>query len=791
MAGISWLRPGRNRTAGARILEHSRTVVAAANALEATVRAYTDQGLRAFADELRQRHCDGATLDALLPEAAAVVRETAHRVLGLRLEDVQLMGGSALHLGSTVEMRTGEGKTLTITIPTFLHALSGRGVHVMTANDYLAERDAALTEPVYQALGLTCGLAVRPAHGNPVPAERRAAYAADVTYGTPYELAYDYLRDTRVWSSDETVQRGRHLAVVDEADLLLFDEAGASPVLSRNVAGTDPAYAKMTPVVQRLRPGLHYTVDPARKLVTLTEAGTERIEDLLGVADLHRTAGARLLRTLDNVLRAKEVFQRDRDYLVENGAVETLNTRTGRITANGAFGGGLMQAIAAKEGLPIPQEEEKLATVTLHGFLRGYEQLTAITGVATEAEAYRRVYGLETVRIPTHRPVRRVDQPARYYPDDRARLDAAIGLTAARRAAGQPVLLGTASINQSEQVSAALTTAGIPHTAVSAKNHIEEAELIARAGRVGAVTVVTRMVGRGVDIRLGGDDPAEHDAIVRSGGLFVLALDLYETRRLELHMRGRAGRRGDPGESAVYLAVTDESLVKLVGPKHIGMLASIARDPNNHSRLTNYALERALDNRTAMQVEQLSASVRYDDVAQGQFDRICRQRRNLLEGGNVREWVRTAIDDVVGRLTAASQPGAEGAEQLRRALADLYPISISTVTLAALRGDDLTARVRADVRSAYERREGELTAPVLEELERRVQASVTDRCWPEHLQALADMSADTALYSLTGSDPLARYQLEAARQFTELTRQIEQETVGYLFNLEVTAEPAE
>ncbi|MFC1412137.1 DEAD/DEAH box helicase [Streptacidiphilus sp. N1-12] len=786
--GRLWTRLGGDR----RSLARYRRPAAAAAELEPALRSLSDPELRAHAEAWQRRHRGtvGADCEDLLPEAAALVRETSRRVLGKRLDDVQLMGGLALHDGAMVEMKTGEGKTLALVLPAVLGALAGRGVHVLTANDYLVERDAALTAPLYGALGLSCGTVLEVGDGKRPSAARRAAYAADVTYATPLALGYDLLRDRRANTPERTVQRGRYLALVDEADLLLFDDARKTVHLTRTDGEADPRYAKMTAVVGRLKPGLHYRVDQERKLVTLTDAGTERIEDLLGTSDLDRTADPRLLRILDAVLRAREVFRRGVDYVVVDGAVGVISGYSGRVSLTTDFGDGVTQAIAAKEGLEVPAETRRLCTLHVHWFLRGYQRLGAITGVAAETEAYRRVYGLETVRIPTGRPVLRVDRPVRFYPSDRARTEAVVAETAARRAKGQPVLLGTASIAQSEQMSAALTERGIPHHRLTPENHAEEAAAVARAGSVGAVTVVTRMVGRGVDIQLGGGadggadapDPADHDAVVRSGGLYVLAVDAYESRRLELHMRGRAGRRGDPGESAVFLSVTDPSLKPLFPAWQLKVLG-LNPDPADSSMAFSRGVERALDIRTGQLAQQLCESVRYDEVMERQSDRLQRQRLVVFDGSGRRDWVARALDSTADQAVAAAKPSG-GAKALRRALAQAYPVGLDVESLAALPPEQLSAAVRADVHSAYARREAEVTAPVLRDYERWIPLNLIDNFWADHLRALDDLSAATSLHTLTGADGLAHYQQEAERLFTGLLRRIERRAVFHLFRQE-------
>ncbi|MDH6112159.1 preprotein translocase subunit SecA [Kitasatospora sp. MAP12-15] len=656
-------------------------------------------------DVLRRRLSSGAEWEQGLAEAAALVRETVRRVLGLRLDDAQLIGGIALHHGSLVEMRTGEGKTLTIALPAYLGALTGGAVHVMTANDYLADRDATQLKPIYGELGMSCGLVTELGGGGAGWEQRRAAYGMGITYGTPGAFACDYLRDSRALDQGRVMQRGRRLAIVDEADLTLLDRAREQATLRErercsDPACSDPVYGRLTALVRRLRPDLQ-----------------------------------------------------------------------------------------------APGRSRTLAAISLRQYLLGYAKLTAITAVATEAEVYEQIYGLDTVPVATTFPIRRIDQPVRFFPDDGSRIDAAVRETARRQAAGQPVLLATASIAQTEQLSAALRAADIPHRALSTKNHCtdshgtnnhstnhhaEQAPIITRAGRSGAVTVVTRLAGRGVDIPLGGDRPDERAPVARSGGLYVLAVDVFESRRFALQVRGRAGRRGDPGESAVFAALTDTSLISLLGTRNIQLLAAAAADPENRSKLANWALERALNTRTEQATQRLCGAVRYDEVVGAQLDRIQRQRRALFEGGpELARWVRSAIGSVVERQVRAVPP-----ERLHAALAGLYPVGLTAAqVLDALPAGELAARLRADAQRAYDGREAELSPAVLRRIERYLVLTVINLAWPEHHEALSDLYGDTNLYSLAGGDYLARFQQEAARLFTALREQIERETVALLFKL--------
>ncbi len=777
------------------LLKRGQRIADAANAWEPSMRSRSDEELTALARQLADRHRQGTEGGTLLAQAAAVVRESALRALGHRLDDVQIIGGIALHHGALVEMRTGEGKTLTVLLPAYLGAAAGRGVHVMTSNDYLAQRDAAAMEPVLRRLGLSCGLLLRDGDDEGSgPAGHRAAYAADVTYGTPFAFAYDHLRDHMVWERDDVVQRGRHLAIVDEADLVMLDDARRIATLSRSVEGGRHRYTSLTRMVAGLRDEVHYRVDRQRGLVTLTEAGTARVEDLLGLDDLQGAGDTDLMRMLDSVLLAKEVYRRDIDYLVEDGAIEVLDTGTGRFIPRGSLPGGLMPALAAKEGLAVPAELRAIASVPIHMFLRGYERLAGLTGVAVEAEGYRRIYGLETVKVPTSRPVLRVDRPIRIHSTNEARLAEAVRRTAEHHAAGRPVLLGTGSITQAEEVSAALHARGVPHELLTARNHADEAAIIAPAGEAGRVTVVTRMVGRGVDIPLGGVGASaeEREAVRRSGGLQVLALDLYETRRPELHMRGRAGRRGDPGSSEVLVALDDPTLARLLSPRLLRFLRTVLAGEAMDNRMVSRALERELAHRTAYQVEALCDAVRYDEVEEEQRERIgrmFRQTRDTSDAGAMRERVLGALDATITRLVRDAGHGPDAARRLHDTLSQIYPVTVGVGSLASAGERDLGPLLLADARGAYRRRAAELTPEVMTELERRVHLAVISRAWKNHMTDMKDLFADATLHAITGSDLLARYRREAAALFTELLEHIELETVGYLFNLDVRVTP--
>jgi preprotein translocase subunit SecA len=756
------------------------------------MRALSGEALRAVTVDLRRRLAEGADLAVLLPEAFAAVREAARRTIDQRLVDEQIMGGVALHLGALAEMKTGEGKTLAITLPAYLNALGGQGVHVITANDYLAARDAEWMGPVYRALGLECGL-VGGVGWKGGRAGRRAAYAADVTYGTTYWMACDYLGDNQAGRAEELVQRGRRFVIVDEADLILIDEARRELRLLESVPDSAKPLAAVAELAEELVRDREYTVDEYRKLVTLTEAGIERAEVRFGVADFYASAESGRLRSLlEDALKAKEVYRRDRDYVVLDGAIGLVDVRSGRLGERGAYERGLAQAIEVKEGLSVQPDVTVVASISVREYLRRYERLAAVTGVAAEAEGYREIYGLETVLIPAHRPVLRVDRPMAIYRTDAARLGAVVCAVAAKRAAGRPVLVGAGSIAQSEEVSAALTERGIPHEVINAKNHHAEARIMAEAGRVGAITVVTRMAGRGVDIRLGGDDPEEHEAVVRSGGLYVLALEVYETRRLELHMRGRAGRRGDPGESDMFLSCEDATLMDLVGAKTVKQFAGTAlvsglpKPGNLGDRSFTWALVANLDERTGHLLRQLVDGLAFDSVVGERREEIYRLRRGLLTGSlEAADWVRRSIDEVVDRHVGAAIRGGADLEKLHAALGILYPVGVTAAAMAQSPREVLGENLRADAQRAYDRRRSGLGAASAAELERRIPVAAIDRCWPDFLAQAKDLAAEVVLHALTGADCNLRYRQDCARMFAGLLERIQEESVGRLFDFTV------
>ncbi|HEY2699528.1 MAG TPA: hypothetical protein VGJ45_28990 [Pseudonocardiaceae bacterium] len=699
-------------------LSRYQRIAAKVDSFEREMRARSDDALRGLRAELRD---GGGDLDALLPMAFAAAREAARRTLGERMYHEQLLGAVALNDGAVVEMNTGEGKTLTAVAPAYLHALTGHGVHVLTGDDYLAKRDADWMTPVYQALGLTCGLLA-----DESAEARRAAYAADVTYGNCNEFAYDFLRDSAAWTLPDLRQRERRFAIVDEADLVMIDNALSTPQITAPDDTGSHDLAQLASVASQLRASADYLVEQSPGKIELTDAGATHAKRLLGISSLDRE----LRKELRNSLYAKEFWRRDRDYIVDGDQIRVIDWHTGRITGKGA--GDVLAALAAQEGLPIPARTMTLTRISVRGYLLGYQRLTAMTGVAiTDTDAYQSVYGLPVVTIPPFRPVIRVDNQTKLYGSEQSRAAATVREVVARHATGQPVLVGTSSIEYSEQLSALLTEAGVPHRVLNAKHHAEEARIIARAAELGAVTVITKMAGRGVDIRLGGDLPEQRARVVAAGGLYVLGTNVFQTWRLEQHLRGRAGRQGDPGESDMFYSVDDSEMRGMMG-RYRNFIETTLRstDTPTNNRITEYAFQRALRRHAERMSAHLIEQTAYDVVFDEQRAAISRRRQAALRGADLRA-------EIVGRLTGAKLP-------------------------------------------AYDQREAEVDAAIgtgaMRELERRVTVTVIDKQWRAHIRAMDDLDRRQ------GDDV---YRRAAAKVFAEMLAKIDEEISGYLFNLKV------
>ena len=825
------------RAGEGRILRKLKRISEQINSIEDDFVAMSDAELRALTDEFRQRYADGETLDDLLPEAFATVREAAKRTLGQRHFDVQLMGGAALHMGNIAEMKTGEGKTLTGVLPAYLNALAGQGVHVVTVNDYLAKRDSEWMGRVHHFLGLEVGVIL----AQMSPAERRVQYAADITYGTNNEFGFDYLRDNMAWTLDECVQRGHHFAIVDEVDSILVDEARTPLIISGPAEQSARWYVEFAKIAPRLRRGEDgegdYEVDEKKKTVGILESGVEKVEDWLGIDNLYDPVNTPLVSFLNNSIKAKELYKKDKDYVVMSGEVLIVDEFTGRILHGRRYNEGMHQAIEAKEGVTIKDENQTLATITLQNYFRLYDKLAGMTGTAmTEANEFQQIYKLGVVPIPTNMPMIREDESDVIYQTAQAKFEACVEDIAERHQAGQPVLVGTVSVEKSEILSKMLKRRGVPHEVLNAKYHEREALIVASAGRRGAVTVATNMAGRGTDIMLGGnpefiadqelhhrglspvetpedyeaawpeavakakrDVAAEHEEVVEAGGLYVLGTERHESRRIDNQLRGRSGRQGDPGLSRFYLSLEDD-LMRLFNSERVGAIMerlSIPADVPVESKVVSRAIRSA-----QTQVEQQNFEIRkdvlkYDDVLNRQRKVIYGERRKVLEGADLNEQIREMVDEVIAGYvsgeTSDGYPEEWDLDKLWRAFHQLFPIGISVDDVveeaggdrAGLSGEFITEAAIADARAAYARREEEFGSEVMRELERRVVLSVLDRKWREHLYEMDYLREGIGLRGYGQRDPLIEYQREGYDMFNAMMEGIKEESVGNLFNLQV------
>ncbi len=845
------------RAGEGKILRKLHRIADQVNSIEEDFVDLSDAELRALTDEYKQRYADGESLDDLLPEAFATVREAAKRVLGQRHYDVQIMGGAALHLGYVAEMKTGEGKTLVGTLPAYLNALSGKGVHLITVNDYLAERDSEMMGRVHKFLGLNVGCIL----ANMTPAQRREQYACDITYGTNNEFGFDYLRDNMAWSKDELVQRGHNFAIVDEVDSILVDEARTPLIISGPADQATKWYGDFAKLVTRLKKGEagnqlkgleetgDYDVDEKKRTVAIHEAGVAKVEDWLGIDNLYESVNTPLVGYLNNAIKAKELFKKDKDYVVIDGEVMIVDEHTGRILAGRRYNEGMHQAIEAKEGVDIKDENQTLATITLQNFFRLYKRhdhadkeqpgLCGMTGTAmTEAAEFHQIYKLGVVPIPTNRPMIRKDQSDLIYRTEVAKFEAVVDDIVEKHEKGQPILVGTTSVEKSEYLSQQLSKRGIQHEVLNAKQHDREAIIVAQAGRKGAVTVATNMAGRGTDIKLGGNpedlaeaelrqrglDPEEHieewaaalpaalekaeqavkaefEEVKDLGGLYVLGTERHESRRIDNQLRGRSGRQGDPGESRFYLSLGDD-LMRLFKAQMVERVMSMANVPDDVP-IENKMVTRAIASAQS-QVEQQNFETRknvlkYDEVLNRQREVIYGERRRVLEGEDLHEQVQHFMDDTidayVGAETAEGFPEDWDLERLWGAFKQLYPVKVTVDELEEAAGDraGLTAEfisesIKDDIHEQYAAREAQLGSEIMRELERRVVLSVLDRKWREHLYEMDYLQEGIGLRAMAQKDPLVEYQREGFDMFTAMMEGIKEESVGYLFNLEVQVE---
>ncbi|MGW6013173.1 preprotein translocase subunit SecA [Streptomyces sp. NPDC055210] len=851
---------GRIMRAGeGRILRRLQRTAEQIGSLEAEFEQLTDEELQSLTPEFKERYEAGESLDDLLPEAFAAMREAARRTLGMRHFDVQLMGGAALHLGNIAEMQTGEGKTLVATLPVYLNALTGKGVHLVTVNDYLAQRDADWMGRAYRFLGLTVGVIKTQS----TPAERRAQYACDITYGTNTEFGFDYLRDNMAWSRDELVQRGHHFAIVDEADSILIDEARTPLIISgpadqpthwyeafatmvtrmRGVAVQDENFTTPSDKdrLARLRATHDYEYDPKKRTVAILDPGVEFLQDQLGIESLYESDHTPLIGHLNNALKAKEHFKRDKDYVVVNGEVLIVDEHTGRILAGRRYNEGLHQAIEAKEAVTVKDENQTLATITLQNFFRLYDKLGGMTGTAmTEAAEFHQIYKLHVVPIPTNRPMARADDPDQIYRTVDAKYTAILDDIAAKHDKGQPVLVGTTSVEKSEILAARLKQRGIRHEVLNAKNHQREAQIVAQAGRRGAVTVATNMAGRGTDIMLGGNPEAmtlaeldrkglsaeespdeyrdehrrtlerikesvaaEHDEVKDLGGLYVLGTERHESRRIDNQLRGRSGRQGDPGASRFYLSLEDD-LMRLFRAQVVDRVMAMANVPDDvpiENKMVTRAIASAQSQLEQQHFESRKDVLKFDEVLNRQRTLIYAERRRVLAGEDLREQILHFMDDTIRAYvaveTADGFPEEWDLDRLWVAFEQLYPVGVTVDDLEEAAGDraDLTAdsiadAVIEDVHTRYEERETELGADVLRDLERLVVLSVLDRKWREHLYEMDYLRDGIGLRWTLGREPIIEYEREGYDMFVAMNDAIKEESVGYVFNLDASGKVA-
>ena len=827
------------RAGEGRILRRLQQVVKAVNALEEDYAHLTDEELRGETAELRARYEAGASLDQLMPEAFAAVREAAKRTLGQRAYDVQIMGGAALHLGNIAEMKTGEGKTLTGAFPVYLNAIAGKGVHVITVNDYLASYQSDLMGRIYRALGMTTGTIV----AGQTPAVRREQYEADITYGTNNEFGFDYLRDNMAWRKEDLVQRGHFFAIVDEVDSILIDEARTPLIISGPSSGeANRWFMEFAKIARTLEVGVDYEVDEKKRTIGVLEPGIEKVEDYLGIDNLYESANTPLISFLNNSIKALALFKRDTDYVVMNDEVMIVDEHTGRILVGRRYNEGIHQAIEAKEAVPVKAENQTLATVTLQNYFRLYEKLAGMTGTAeTEAAEFMSTYKLGVVPIPTNKPMIRKDQADLVYKNEQAKFAQVVEDIARRHETGQPVLVGTVSVEKSEYLSRLLAKKGIKHEVLNAKNHAREAEIVARAGRLGAVTVATNMAGRGTDIMLGGnaeflavqemkakgldttETPDEYEAewdavyeemrnrvaqeataVVEAGGLYVLGTERHESRRIDNQLRGRSGRQGDPGESRFYLSLTDD-LMRLFQSGAAEAILARTNFPDDvaiESSMVSRAIKSAQSQVEARNAEIRKNVLKYDDVLNRQREAIYSDRRHILQGDDIADrvghFIEDAIQAVVDDHTSTGHTESWDFDALWTELKTLYPVSVTideVVSEAGTRGritpEGLKRELLSDATIAYRTREDGLGAPAMRELERRVVLQVLDRRWRDHLYEMDYLKDGIGLRAMAQRDPLIEYQREGYQMFQAMMGQIKEESVGYLYNLEVEVRRAD
>jgi preprotein translocase subunit SecA len=806
------------------------------NTWEPEIEDLSDDQLAHKTVEFRQRVDNGESLDDLLPEAFAATREAARRTIGQRHFDVQLMGGAALHRGGIAEMRTGEGKTLVSTLPGYLNALEGRGVHLVTVNDYLAKRDSEWMGGIYRFLGLDVGLI----QAQMSPQQRRPANAADITYGTNNEFGFDDLRDNIAMRLEDTVQRGHHFAIVDEVDSILIDEARTPLIISGMVQDSAKWYQTFARIAPQLTRDEHYEVEEAKFQVAVTEAGVAKVESLLNIDNLYDHENTMLVHHLHNALRAKELYKRDVEYVVQSGEVKIVDEFTGRVLEGRRYSEGLHQSIEAKEGVRVKEENQTLATITIQNYFKMYDKLAGMTGTAkTQLTEFEETYTLGVTEIPTNRPMIREDLQDAIFKNEEAKWNSLIEDIIERNEHGQPILVGTVSIEKSEKLSGLLNRRGVQHHVLNAKNHEKEAMIVAQAGRKGAVTVATNMAGRGVDILLGGNpeylarqemaardfdndryllfemdeeertayeaeyEPiftkfkaqtdAEHEEVVELGGLYVLGTERHESRRIDNQLRGRSGRQGDPGASAFYLSLEDD-LMRMFASDRVASIMERLKWPEDEpieAKMVTRAVQNAQGQIEELNYERRKNVLKYDEVMNGQRTVIYGERRKILEGGDLNEEALGFVRDVVEATVATYCPPDVFAEEWDRdglltALSEVYPVSLSKEQVGEITDSEaLQAAFVEDALAAYAAKEEALGETMMRELERVVLLNIIDTRWREHLYEMDYLQEGIYLRSYAQKDPITEYRREAFDMFEELTSTIQTEFVRYIYRVEL------
>ncbi|HEX6299112.1 MAG TPA: preprotein translocase subunit SecA [Acidimicrobiia bacterium] len=814
------LRAGEGKT-----LKEFQKIADAVNDLEREFEALSDEELKSKTTEFRDRLANGEELDDIQVETFATVREAAKRTLGQRHFDVQIVGAAALHRGMVAEMKTGEGKTLASTMPAYLNALAGNGVHMVTVNDYLASRDAEWMGQIYHFLGLRVGLI----QNNMPTADRHPAYSADITYGTNNEFGFDYLRDNMAMAAENRVQRGHPYAIVDEVDSILIDEARTPLIISGRLGDTAKWYRDFAKIARRLQPEVHYEVDEKKRQVLVTEEGVTRVEQILGVENLYDHAAVDFVHHLETALKAETLYHTDIEYLIDHGEVKIVDEFTGRVLEGRRYSEGLHQAIEAKEGVAIKEENQTLATITLQNYFRLYDKLAGMTGTAeTEAAELASIYNLEVATIPTNEPVARADQGDLVYKTEAGKFEALIQDIRSRHENAQPVLLGTVSIEKSERLASALDKIGIKHEVLNAKHHAREADIIAQAGRPGAVTVATNMAGRGVDIMLGGNpegmaktelkqrgidpsDPSyeelEHkltqeyaaqiepdkQKVLEAGGLYVVGTERHESRRIDNQLRGRSGRQGDPGESRFYLSLEDDLMRRFQGEWVAGIMERLRlpEDQPIEAKMVSKSIERAQRQVESQNFEIRKNVLKYDEVMNTQRENVYAWRKSILEGTAsedlIDDWIEDAISDAVEMHFGGGVSKTEWDwDALKREIEQFYPTKIDVSQFeGSYDVDDVIDFAVDEGLQRYQERADEFGKEIMPRVEKSVMLSVIDNKWREHLSEMDYLRAGIGLRAMGQRDPLTEYQREGYDMFMDMVQSVKRDAVRYLFHVEV------